>query len=147
MDSQPPAEALSREDVKALVVDDNMMMRRIISDQLGNIGFVRIDDASSGEAAWDMINEAKGTETPYDVVFLDWNMPGMSGYDLLQKCREDCDLHKMAIVMVTAEDLKRSVLEAIKAGATFYMVKPVTEEDLEKMAGQVLEWLAKVRAI
>ncbi len=127
-------------DKKALIVDDNMMMTTMTQDMLRNIGFGEVDIARSGSEGLAKIQLAKEGGNIFDVVFLDWHMPDMSGFEVLRACREDADLHMMAIVMVTAENQKRSVTEAIKAGATAYAIKPASKEDLELAIDKVMKW-------
>ena len=125
---------------KALIVDDNMMMTTMTQDMLKKIGYGEVVVARSGSEGLARIQEAKDEGAVFDVVFLDWHMPDMSGFEVLRQCREDMDLHKMAIVMVTAENQKRSVSEAMKTGATAYTVKPASREDLESAIDTVMRW-------
>lgn len=125
---------------RALVVDDNMMMTTMSKDMLEKIGFGVVDVARSGSEGLARVQEAKEEGGVYDVVFLDWHMPDMSGFEVLRQCREDTGLHKMAIVMVTAENQKRSISEAMKTGATAYTVKPASRADLEIAIDTVIKW-------
>jgi len=127
-------------DKKALVVDDNMMMTTMTQDMLKNIGFGEVDVARSGSEGLARIHEAKDNDVLYDVVFLDWHMPDMSGFEVLRQCRDDKALHGMAIVMVTAENQRRSISEAMKAGATAYTIKPASKDDLKNAIDSVMKW-------
>lgn len=127
-------------DQRALIVDDNMMMTTMTQDMLKKLGFKEVDVARSGSEGLARIQEAKDEGATYDVVFLDWHMPDMSGYEVLRQCREDRALHKMAIIMVTAENQKRSISEAMKTGATAYTIKPASREDLENAVDTVMRW-------
>lgn len=127
--------------LKILVVDDNVMMRSILINYLKERGVQDIRTADNGSLALQMIEEAKSLGAPYDIVFLDWNMPGTSGFEVLSQCRNNPKHGKMAIVMVTAENKQRSVLEAIKAGATAYMIKPVSKAEMDTKFSQVCSWL------
>ena len=128
-------------ELKVMAVDDNTMMINLMIKMLGDLGFEKIDTAGDGKEAFQKIIDAKDEGERYDIVFLDWNMPGMYGYDVLRECREIIELGDMAIVMVTAENQKRSVLEAMKVGATSYITKPVSPDELSKKVNQVLEWM------
>jgi len=132
---------MNKEDMRVLVVDDNLVVRKLISVNLTNMGFKSIDVASNSQEAQD-----KMEADPYNIVFLDWNMPGKSGYALMQEYREDRKYDQIAFVMVTAESQERYVREALKAGATSYIVKPISPEIFEDKVGRVLDWIQSRRA-
>jgi two-component system chemotaxis response regulator CheY len=76
--------------------------------------------------------DAAYNSSPFDLVFLDWNMPEMDGFSLLQKCRADVRFKNLPIVMVTAESERQYVLKALSAGATDYITKPFSNETLRQ---------------
>ena len=123
-------------ELRVLVVDDNVVVRKLIEVNLTNMGFKNIEVASNSSEAQEKIS-AK----PYDIVFLDWNMPGKSGYALMQEYREDRKWDAIAFVMVTAESQERYVREAVKAGATSYITKPITPATFAEKVGKVVTWL------
>lgn len=129
--------------LRFLVVDDHMLMRNMVKQNLVSLGGVSIDMASTGKEAWKKIETARHSCIPYHVVFLDWHMPEMEGIELLKLCRESDDHKKTAIVMLTAEQSKQSVLEAIEIGATSYIVKPLSFEQFVKNLEKITEWLKK----
>ncbi len=131
------------ESLRVIIVDDSIMMRNILMSYLRDYGIKEIKYAQDGESTLREISESRSLGMPFDVVFLDWNMPGATGYDVLSQCRSDKANDNMAIIMVTAENKQRSVLEAIKAGATAYMIKPVSKTELDSKFPQVLKWLDK----
>jgi two-component system chemotaxis response regulator CheY len=102
-----------------LVVDDYQTMVRIIRNLLKQIGFENIDDASNGEEAL-----AKIKQKHYGLIISDWNMEPMTGFQLLQKVREDRDRADLPFIMVTAESKTDNVIAARKAGVSHYIVKP-----------------------
>lgn len=125
-------------ELKALVVDDHMIIRRDIEQLLKNMGCRHVDQAGNvGEAQNKMEAER------YNIVFLDWNMPGKSGFHLLQQCRMSSDYDGVAFVIVSAESDDRYVIEALKAGATSYIVKPVSEPVMAEHMTKVLAWIGK----
>lgn len=132
------------EETSILLVDDNLMTRTLTISMLEHFGFRDIDYAVSGMEAWEKIVKMKSSGRLCDVILLDWNMPGMSGYDLLRRCREDRGLDDIAIIMLTAENQKRNMLEAIKAGATSYITKPIAHEELFAKLSQAVAWKKKV---
>lgn len=114
--------------MKILVVDDSSTMRRIISNTLTNLGHEDIVQAVDGQDALVKVDENPDLE----FVFSDWNMPNMNGLEFLKKFREKNK--GIPFVMVTTESEKESVVEAIKNGASNYVVKPFTPDVLkEKM--------------
>ena len=123
-------------ELKVLVVDDNVVVRKLIELNLGTMGFKNIDVADNSSQAQEKISEK-----PYDIVFLDWNMPGKSGYQLMQEYREDRVNDGIAFVMVTAESQERYVREAVKAGATGYITKPITPATFAEKVQKVITWL------
>lgn len=107
--------------MKVLVVDDFATMRRILKNILKQIGFTNINEVEDGKAA---LKELKSDQ--YDLVLCDWNMPEMTGIELLTQVRADPALKSLPFVMVTAEAQKDNIIEAVKAGVTSYVVKPFT---------------------
>jgi CheY-like chemotaxis protein len=123
-------------ELRVLVVDDNVVVRKLIEVNLATMGFKNIEVAGNSGEAQDKISV-----TPYDIVFLDWNMPGKSGYALMQEYREDRKYDGIAFVMVTAESQERYMREAVKAGATSYITKPITPATFAEKVGKVVTWL------
>lgn len=128
-------------DYKVLLVDDNTMTLNLMSNMLRAQGITKYETSMHGHDAMEKIKVRMELGNPYNIVFLDWNMPDISGYDVLLHCRQDPKNDKTAIVMLTAENQKRYVLEAIKAGATSYIVKPLSQDDLSKKMKQISEWI------
>jgi two-component system, chemotaxis family, chemotaxis protein CheY len=113
--------------MKVLIVDDFATMRKIVRNILKQIGFEDISEAEDGNAALQVLkNDTIG------LVVTDWNMPNMTGLDLLRNIRQDPKLGQTPVLMVTAEGLKENVLEAVKAGVNNYVVKPFTAEVLQE---------------
>ncbi|MCD6139325.1 MAG: response regulator [Deltaproteobacteria bacterium] len=119
-------------DMKVLVVDDFATMRRIVKNILKEIGFKNIVEADDGSTALEVLKKDK-----IDLVLADWNMPRMTGLDLLKAVRSDESLKKTPFVMVTAEAQKSCVLEAVQAGVSNYVVKPFTANTVRKKLEQV----------
>lgn len=121
--------------MKILAVDDSMAMQRIIANSLEKI-FPGLDlfVANDGVEGFEQYSENKDL----DIILLDWNMPNMNGYELLQKLRADGCQSK--IIMVTTESEKTNVVKAIHAGANSYITKPfapeIFREKLESIANQ-----------
>lgn len=119
--------------IKVLVVDDFATMRRIVKGVLRQIGFNNIIEAEDGNAALGELKKEK-----IGLIVSDWNMPNMSGLDLLRAVRGDASLKAIPFIMVTAEGQKENVIEAVKAGVTNYIVKPFTPETFGEKLQKVL---------
>jgi two-component system chemotaxis response regulator CheY len=126
---------------RILIVDDNMMMRRLIISQLTSLGFQVIEKASSASEALSHLEGNIATGTPFSIVLLDWNMPEMSGLDFLKVCRSQKQFDNTAIVMLTAESEQRNVVAALKSGATSYITKPLTLDTLVGKMKQIIVWV------
>ena len=109
--------------MKALVVDDSMTIRRIVIKALGLAGINDAAEAGDGMEAVKAL-QAGG----FDLILLDWNMPKMSGIDTLHSIRQAGN--KTPVIMVTTEAEKSRVIEAIKAGANDYLIKPFSPDQL-----------------
>ncbi|MCL6620828.1 MAG: response regulator [Syntrophobacterales bacterium] len=123
--------------IKVLVADDFATMRKIVRNILKQIGFEDIVEAEDGTTALQILKNEK-----IGLVVTDWNMPNMSGLELLQHIRKNPDTAKVPVLMVTAEGLKENVLEAVKAGVNNYVVKPFTAEVLQEKIEAIFRKLA-----
>jgi two-component system chemotaxis response regulator CheY len=120
--------------MKILVVDDFSTMRRIIKNLLRDLGFTNISEADDGQTALPMLQNGD-----FDFLVTDWNMPGMTGIDLLKAVRADAKLQTMPVLMVTAEAKKDQIVEAAQAGVNGYVVKPFTAETLKEKIEKIFE--------
>lgn len=116
--------------MRILVVDDMATMRKIVKRMLSEIGFKSIEEAEDGKPAWDLIQQRHDEGQPYEFVVSDWNMPEMSGLDLLKNVRDDDRFKKLPFLMVTAEAEQSNVITAVKAGVSNYVVKPFAKDTL-----------------
>ncbi len=121
-------------DMKILIVDDFPTMRRIIKNLLKEIGYTNVDEAEDGKVAL-----SKLKSEPFDFIISDWNMPNMTGIELLRCVRSDSALKDIPFLMVTAEAEKGNVIEAIKAGVDNYIVKPFTAATLKEKIEKIIE--------
>lgn len=122
-----------RQDVEVLIVEDRQVMLKIIHRLLLELGFVRIDGAANGIEA-----TAKLAEKHYDLILSDWNMDGMSGFELLKIVRANPAMHDTPFVLITAESKPENILAAKAAGATGYLLKPFKLDMLERTLDAVL---------
>jgi two-component system chemotaxis response regulator CheY len=126
-------EALDK-DMKILIVDDFSTMRRIIKNLLRDLGFSNTSEADDGQTALPMLQNGN-----FDFLVTDWNMPGLSGIDLLKAVRADDRLKTMPILMVTAEAKRDQIIEAAQAGVNGYVVKPFTAAVLKEKIEKIFE--------
>jgi two-component system chemotaxis response regulator CheY len=122
--------------MKILVVDDFSTMRRIIRNLLKELGFTNVEEAEDGVNG---LSKLKGGGLPFQFVVSDWNMPNMTGIDMLRAIRADPALKHLPVLMVTAEAKKENIIEAAQAGASGYVVKPFTAATLEEKLNKVFE--------
>ncbi|MBW1974789.1 MAG: chemotaxis response regulator CheY [Deltaproteobacteria bacterium] len=120
-------------DLTVLVVDDFATMRRIIRNILRDLGFQRILEAEDGTAAVGILQTQK-----VDLIISDWNMPKMTGLELLKWVRSNEDTKDLPFLMVTAEAQKENVIEAVKAKVSNYIVKPFTAQTLAEKLEKIL---------
>ncbi len=112
--------------MRILIVDDFATMRRIIKNILKQLGFENIAEADDGKAALRVLESQS-----IDFIVSDWNMPNMTGLELLKAVRANEKFKDIPFLMVTAEALKENIVEAVKAGVSNYIVKPFTAETLK----------------
>ncbi|MBS9431207.1 MULTISPECIES: chemotaxis response regulator CheY [Photorhabdus] len=127
---------MANKDLKFLVVDDFSTMRRIVRNLLKELGFNNVEEAQDGAEALTKIRSSH-----FDFIISDWNMPNMDGLELLKVIREDAQLAKIPVLMVTAEAKKENIIAAAQAGASGYVVKPFTAATLEEKLNKIFEKL------
>ncbi|MFZ4287342.1 response regulator [Variovorax sp. HJSM1_2] len=121
--------------VCCLVVDDYDAMRRVTVNQLRQLGVDQIQTAKNGAEALRLL---KGQR--FDVVLSDWNMPVMTGLELLQAMREDEALFNIPVILITAEAERTKVEEAIAQGVTSMLLKPYSPKQLMTRLERALQW-------
>lgn len=114
-----------------LIVDDSVVMRRIIKNTLTLLGYSDFFEAENGLIAFEIIKISK-----IDFIITDWNMPVVNGLEFVKKVREVNQ--EIPIVMVTTECSKSSVISALKAGVNNYIVKPFTPQVLQNKLQETL---------
>ncbi len=116
---------------KFLIVDDFATMRKIVEKMLSELGYENIEEAADGPSALILLQKAAATDHPFDVVICDWNMPGLSGLEVLRICRNDVNLKSVPFIMVTCESEQSNILEAAHLGVSDYAVKPFSSKVFE----------------
>lgn len=132
---------MSEPSMKFLVVDDFSTMRRIIRNLLKELGYTNVDEAEDGIVALQRLKNEK-----FDFVVSDWNMPNMSGIELLKSIRADESLRDLPVLMITAEARKENIIEAAQSGANGYIVKPFTAATLDEKLTKIFKNLEKKAA-
>jgi len=120
--------------MKILIVDDFSTMRRIIKNLLRDLGFTNTAEADDGTTALPMLKKGG-----FDFLVTDWNMPGMTGIDLLREVRADEELATLPVLMVTAEAKREQIITAAQAGVNGYIVKPFTANTLKEKIERIFE--------
>ncbi len=117
---------------KILVVDDMGAMRTRVQNQLKNLGFLNVEFASDGLEAFNIIQRTITSANQIELVLCDWNMPQMTGIELLEIVRANPRYSSMPFIMMTAEGEKLQVVRAVNSGVTDYLIKPVDKSVLEQ---------------
>lgn len=118
--------------MKILTIDDSNSLRFMMVKLLKDIGYRNITALGSAEEALPLISKEH-----YDLILLDWNLPVISGLDLLKQIRSNPKTEKIAVIMVTTVHEKANILQALKIGVQGYILKPVERSKLEEKIKQI----------
>ena len=121
--------------MRVLVVDDFATMRRIVKNILRQLGFNNVVEADDGTTAWEVLNKDK-----IEFIVSDWNMPKMTGIDLLRKVRASEEFADLPFLMVTAEAQQENIIEAVQAKVSNYIVKPFTAETMKQKIDKIFPY-------
>jgi len=124
---------------RILIVDDFETIRFLLRRSLTDLGYANIDEASDGQEAVALLKKNSGS---YSLVITDWTMPNMTGIDLLNFCRKSNDFKDIPVVMLTVETEKSQIVQAIRAGASSYIVKPFDLPTLDSKLKQIFASIA-----
>ncbi len=120
--------------LKFLIVDDSVTMRRIVINSLKNMGYNEFTEAADGKDALEKLN----ANPEINFIITDWNMPVVSGLELVKSIRSSENFEKLPILMVTTRGVKEDIIEALKARVNNYVVKPFTPSILKEKIDQIL---------
>jgi two-component system chemotaxis response regulator CheY len=120
--------------LKFLIVDDSQTMRRIVANSLKNLGYEDFVEAGDGKEA--LVKLA--ADDTLNFVITDWNMPVLSGLELIKAIRSDEKMGKLPVLMVTTRGVKDDIIEALKAKVNNYVVKPFTPAILREKIDQII---------
>ncbi len=112
--------------MKILTVDDSRMIRLIITNTIRSLGYEALE-APNADRALEVLKES---HAEISLILLDWNMPGMNGFELLKILKSDPQYSNIPVMMVTTEGERKNVVLAIQTGADNYLTKPFSPEDL-----------------
>ncbi len=121
-------------DMDVLVVGDAPTMRRIVRGLLRELGLKNVREAEDGKIALQALKNKKT-----DLIVCDWNMPVMTGIELLREIRDDISLKEVPMLMVTTEAKKESIVAAVEAGVNNYIVKPFNAQTLNEKLGKIFK--------
>jgi two-component system, chemotaxis family, chemotaxis protein CheY len=129
--------------IKVFVVDDCEIMRLNLKKILYKLGVKSVIEACDGVDATKKITSEEISNAPFDMIFLDWNMPLMNGLEFLKFCKSEDSLKKIPIIMTTAESERTSVMQALKDGAQAYILKPYRLFIIQEKFEQALATIKK----
>jgi two-component system chemotaxis response regulator CheY len=132
---------MSDSNLRFLVVDDFSTMRRIVRNLLKELGYTNADEAEDGAVALAKLKSEK-----FDFVVSDWNMPNMTGIELLKAIRAEPSIKDIPVLMITAEARKENIIEAAQSGANGYIVKPFTAATLDEKLAKIFKALEAKKA-
>ncbi|MDH5560785.1 MAG: response regulator [Deltaproteobacteria bacterium] len=127
-------------DIKVLVVDDSVGIRLAAKKIMVNLGFNNTVVAEDGDVALEML-----LKEPYDLVIADWNMPRMSGLELLVEMRKNEKIKDTPFLLATGDEEQETLVKAIKAGANYYMKKPYDAKILLERIEHIFEFRDKIK--
>lgn len=132
---------------KILIAEDFLLIRSLLKNVLGELGYTSIEEAKDGLEGYEKITQAYMNGTPFDIVFIDWNMPRMTGIEVIEKCLAQDELKSLPFVMITAEREQDKVQQAIRAGVKDFIVKPFSASVIKEKITRVLEAEGQKKAV
>ena len=123
--------------MRTLIVDDSAVMRKFVERSLRQAGLdiTELHQAGNGMEALQLLKDLG----PFDLVFSDINMPVMDGWEFLEQCRIQDFATQTPVIMITTEASEQQVLLARGAGASGYLSKPFTSEQVNACVGPLLK--------
>lgn len=128
--------AMPKPEINILVVDDFPTMRKIVKSVLKQLGYYNIREAEDGQMALSVLRDETNN---IEFVISDWNMPNMTGIELLKSVRTDAKLKHLPFLMVTAEADKDNIIEAVKSGVSNYIVKPFNATTMKEKLDKIFK--------
>lgn len=127
--------AMPKPEINILIVDDFPTMRKIVKSVLKQLGYQNVSEAEDGQIALNVLK----SNPKIEFVVSDWNMPNMTGIELLKSVRADPKLKHLPFLMVTAEADKDNIVEAVKSGVSNYIVKPFNAATMKEKIDKIFK--------
>ena len=124
---------------KILIIDDTKSLRELLRAHLRRMGFWNIHEAENGQDALDKLWQGQNANDPFHLVISDWNMPEMTGIDLLKRVRMAPDWKGLPFLLLTTDSEKAKIVEAVQAQVSNYMVKPIDADTLKEKLSRIWE--------
>lgn len=124
-----PTDFSSLKGINVLVVDDNATNRRILEESLRVWG-MKVTSVDGGKAALDNMKKAEIMGCPFDIVLVDYMMPGMDGFQLAEKIKTDPSIANVTVIMLTSAGLRGDVAMCVELGISDYLLKPIKQQQL-----------------
>jgi len=128
-------------DSRILIIDDLATMRHLIKKTLSDLGYKNLLDAENGERAWKVLEDSHSSGSSIQLIIADWNMPELTGIDLLRRVRGHQGMHTTPFIMVTCEGEQENIMKAVDAGVSNYIIKPFAPKLLKDKLTQVWDKL------
>lgn len=131
--------AMIKDQLKILIVDDFDMIRALIRESLKEIGYTNLTEGEDGLDGYEKILASQKEGNPFDLIFIDWNMPRMTGIEVIEKCKADESLRQLPFIMISTEREQKSVVTALRTGASDYIVKPFSSAQIYRKISRIFE--------
>ena len=133
-------------ETRILLAEDTEITRAIMKQMLAKLGYKRVTEVENGVQAWEEIERAIRSQSPFRLVIIDWNMPQMNGIELLKKIQSYEETRGLPFILLTSNTDKDQVIEAIRSGVTIYIAKPFPAAVLEKKLKEAWDFSQKQKA-
>jgi two-component system chemotaxis response regulator CheY len=120
--------------LKFLIIDDSVTMRRIVINSLKNLGYDNYVESSDGKDALIKLS----ADSSINFIITDWNMPVLSGLDFVKAVRANESTKNIPILMITTRGIKEDIIQALEAKVSNYIVKPFTPQILKEKIEQII---------
>jgi two-component system, chemotaxis family, chemotaxis protein CheY len=124
---------------RILIAEDFLLIRTLLKNVLSELDQTQVEEAKDGLEAYEKIAKAYIEKKPFNIVFIDWNMPRMTGIEVVEKCLAQAELKTMQFVMITAEREQDKVKRALQAGVKDFIVKPFSTATIKEKVSKIIE--------
>lgn len=117
---------------KILIVDDSEETFLALTGHLAQIGFQNFLHAESGQEAFDVLTDLKQKDAPIELVFLNWNIRKLNGFEFIKLCRRSSQFKLLPIVLLVGQTDQHNLARGMKMGASDHLMKPISRMALEQ---------------